>query len=389
MSQITDQIEDMASKGMRKSQIAQELGVSLRYVQQCTAGKFEPDLRGSSHPSTIDDEVLYLRNEVGRLQREVDERRRDTGSVKSFFREAIEHMGRVKAEPPAYHPPKVKPGSVRINSPVVAVAQWCDWHMGKVQRPDEIEGFGEFSPDLAKIRMASYARAFQKWVEAHRSVYTVNELHILVLGDLISGMIHDELMVTAAFPVPVQVVEAARLLSWSIAQLSPHYATTVVHFIVEDNHSRLTRKPQSSQAGINSFNYLVGMFSRERLLDVPNLLFNIYPQFQRTVEVGGRHYLLSHGHKVQGWAGFPYYGLERRAHREAMKRMVTGIGKFDRVVIGHWHAPLCHPYYWIGGSLSGTDAYDHSAGRHAAPSQAAWMVHPRHGEFDRTDFDLK
>ena len=27
-------------------------------------------------------------------------------------------------------------------------------------------------------------------------------------------------------------------------------------------------------------------------------------------------------------------------------------------------------------------------GRHAAPSQAAWMVHPRHGEFDRTDFDL-
>ena len=93
--------------------------------------------------------------------------------------------------------------------------------------------------------------------------------------------------------------------------------------------------------------------------------------------------------EIGGWAGFPYYGLERRAHREAIKRMTTGLGKFDRVILGHWHAPLCHPYYWIGGSLSGTDAYDHGQGRHAAPSQAAWMVHPRHGEFDRTDFDLE
>lgn len=389
MSKITESIKELAGRGKRKSEISKILGISLRYVQAQLAGKYEPDQRGSVHPATVDDEVCYLRNQVCQLQREVDARKRDTGAVKAFFREAVEHMDRVQVDPPEYRAPKVKPGSVRIHSPVVAVAQWCDWHVGKVQPPDEIEGFGEFSPELAKSRMASYVRAFSKWVEAHRSVYTINELSILVLGDLISGMIHDELMVTAAYPVPVQVVEAARLLSWSIAQLSPRYAKTVVHFVVEDNHSRLTHKPQSSQAGLNSFNYLVGMFTRERLLDVPNLSFNIYPQFQRTVEVGGRHYLLSHGHKVQGWAGFPYYGLERRAHREAMKRMVTGIGKFDRVIIGHWHAPLCHPYYWIGGSLSGTDAYDHSAGRHAPPSQAAWMVHPRHGEFDRTDFDLK
>ena len=179
------------------------------------------------------------------------------------------------------------------------------------------------------------------------------------------------------------------LLSDSIAWLSAHYASTTVHFVVEDNHARLTKKPQSSEAGLNSLNYLVGFIASQRLTEIKGLTFNIYPMFQRTVEILGRRYLLTHGHKVQGWAGFPYYGLERRAHREAIKRMTTGLGKFDRVILGHWHAPLCHPYYWIGGSLSGTDAYDHGAGRHAPPSQAAWMVHPRHGEFDRTDFDLE
>lgn len=335
-----------------------------------------------------DEEVLALRGQVAELQRRLAEYKRDTGSLKSFFNSVVEHLDRVKDEPSQYRTPKPKPGAVRINSPVAAVAQWNDWHVGKVQRPDEIEGFGEFNPMLAGNRMRSYVSAFQKWVEAHRSVYTVKELHVLALGDLISGDIHDELRVTNAWPAPVQVVQAAVLLSDSVAALAAHYEKTVVHFVVEDNHARLTKKPQSSEAGLNSLNYLVGFIARERLQEVKAVEFNLYPMFQKTVEIMGRRYLLTHGHKVQGWAGFPYYGLERRAHREAMKRMTTGLGKFDRVILGHWHAPLCHPYYWIGGSLSGTDAYDHSAGRHAAPSQAAWMVHPRHGEFDRTDFDM-
>jgi hypothetical protein len=340
-----------------------------------------------------DEEVRDLRATVAEMRRRLDQYKRDTGSLKTFFREigeALQAAGlHPKPEPLLYRTPGPKGGRIRINSPVVAVAQWNDWHMGKIQRPDEIEGFGEFSPEIARLRMTSFAVAFQKWVEAHRSVYTVDELRILVLGDLISGDIHDELKVTNAYPAPVQVVEAALLLSDSINSLRPHYKRTVVEFVTEDNHVRLTHKPQSTEAGLNSFNYLVGYIARERLMSAPGVTFNIHPMFQRTVEVAGRRYLLTHGHKVSGWAGFPYYGLERRAHREAMKRMTTGMAKFDRVILGHWHAPLCHPYYWIGGSLSGTDAYDHSAGRHAQPSQAAWMVHPRHGEFDRTDFDLK
>lgn len=63
--------------------------------------------------------------------------------------------------------------------------------------------------------------------------------------------------------------------------------------------------------------------------------------------------------------------------------------RFDLVVMGHWHAPLEHPYFLIGGSVSGTDAYDHQAGRQAEPQQVSWLVHPRWGEFDRTKWQLK
>ena len=75
--------------------------------------------------------------------------------------------------------------------------------------------------------------------------------------------------------------------------------------------------------------------------------------------------------------------------REALKRMnAADVRKFHKVVLGHWHAPLAHPWYWIGGSCSGTDAFDHGQGRHAEPQQVTWLIHPRHGEFARTEWTL-
>jgi hypothetical protein len=61
---------------------------------------------------------------------------------------------------------------------------------------------------------------------------------------------------------------------------------------------------------------------------------------------------------------------------------------FNKIVHGHFHTPFDTPLFSCGGSVSGTDAYDHGCGRHATPSQSAWMVHPKWGEFNRTNFQL-
>ena len=61
---------------------------------------------------------------------------------------------------------------------------------------------------------------------------------------------------------------------------------------------------------------------------------------------------------------------------------------FNKVLHGHFPQPFDTTLFSCGGSVSGTDAYDHQAGRHAVPSQSAWMVHPVWGEFNRTNFNL-
>jgi hypothetical protein len=265
-----------------------------------------------------------------------------------------------------------------------------DSHYGAIQDEDEVEGFGKYSPQISRARQYGFIRDVLDWTKLHRTVYSVPEAHVLVTGDLISGDIHDELRITNAFPAPRQAVESGEILAHQVAMLAPHFSKVVVQIITDDNHGRLARKPQAKEAGTNNWMYVVASIAQKLLNTHKNVMVNIWPMNQKVVVVNGRRYLLTHGHDVIGWAGFPYYGIERRTAREALKRMnAPDWTKFDRIIMGHWHAPLEHPYYWIGGSVSGTDAYDHKNGRHAEPQQLSWMVHPKWGEFDKTSWQLR
>lgn len=332
-----------------------------------------------------DEEILDLRDKLTKATERLEQYKRQTGSIKSFFRDVEEAIVALDPDPIEYKQPTKDP---KVLSPCSAVAQHSDGHLGKVQDADEVEGFNMVNPDITIERSMRFMRGFLEWVFIHRSSYRINEAVILSTGDHISGDIHDDLRVTNAYPAPVQTVEAGKLFSDMIHYIAPHFEKVRIEYVTEDNHSRLTRKPQAREAGLNTFNYIVAHIAKQRLKKHKNVEFNIYPKYSELVKVQNQRYLITHGHEVKGWAGFPYYGIERKAGREAIRRMMSNLNKFDKIIMGHWHSPLTHPWYWIGGSVSGTDAYDHKNGRHAEPSQPAWIVHPKYGEFDRTDFTL-
>ncbi|MDO8640223.1 MAG: hypothetical protein Q7R33_01655 [Nitrosarchaeum sp.] len=339
----------------------------------------------STFKAALSEKVQEVERRAKAANSQLSEYRREHGKLQVFFDELKDLIPTIAPQPLSI----TKHKSTKVSSPCCAVMCVNDLHYGAVQDASEVEGFGEFSPEIAKARMTSYTEKALNWVELHRTNYTINELVVLALGDLISGDIHDELRVTNAFPAPVQCVGAGELIAAQIAALAPHFEKVRVEFVVEDNHARLTKKPQAKEAGLNSFNYIVGYIAKTLLKEHKNVVFNMYPQYEATVTVLNSRYLLCHGHGVMGWAGFPWYGVERKISKEALKRMNgPDMNKFNRVIGGHWHTPLATPWYWFSGSVSGTDAYDHKQGRHSVPSQAAWIVHPRYNEFDRTDFEL-
>jgi len=337
------------------------------------------------------EESEVLRRQLKEKDEILKNYRLEHGKLEIFFKAITEQLQPITPIQPLYVKTNKK------GSPVEAVMQISDAHMGAVQLMEEIEGCNNFSPEICRNRQIDYVRRFIRWVELHRNVYVIPEVSILVTGDLLSGDIHQELQVTNAFPVPVQCVKAGEVLSEQVALIAPYFKKVKVHFIVADNHSRLTKKPQSKEEGYNSYNYIVGKLAELHLAKHPNVQFNIYPMFEKVVQVSERQYLIAHGHNIRGWMGIPWYSVERHVGKEAMNRMeiimneqsrMKEIG-FHKYIFGHYHTPFDHPHYSCCGSVSGTDAYDHKSGRHAEPSQSSWLVHPKHGEFNRINFNLK
>ena len=91
--------------------------------------------------------------------------------------------------------------------------------------------------------------------------------------------------------------------------------------------------------------------------------------------------------------GIPWYGIERDLGRESRRRLdrlqeqlrrdAPVEGLMDYGLGAHWHTPFVGPSfrYLVNGSLSGTNEFDHSCGRHAPPQQVAALISPKHGLF--------
>jgi len=332
-----------------------------------------------------------LRRQIADKDAVLDGYKKEHGKLEDFFAQVTSQILPVLPLESVY-----EKGSGKVGTPCAAVMRISDGHMGAVQIPDEIEGFGEFNPELCRSRQVDYAQRFCKWVDTNRGAYQIDEVHVVVTGDLISGDIHDELRVTNAFPTPVQCVRAAEVLVEQVRLVASDFAKVVVHFLVEDNHARLTKKPQAKEAGYNSLNYVVGKLAEVYLSNLTNVEFNIYPQFEKIIHVLNRQYLISHGHGIKGWMGVPWYGIERHVGKEAKNRLqiimdditrAKDVG-FHKYLFGHYHTYIETDLYSCCPSVSGTDAHDHKNGRHGLPGQSSWLIHPKYAEFNWINFKL-
>ena len=324
-------------------------------------------------------EVEHLREEVKAVRNALQAERRVTGEARMAALELTSAIQSVKPQKMEYKPTN------KSDTPVTAVLHLTDLHEGEVTERDEVEGFGEFNPIIFTQRLTTLGERFLDYIKVQRNGYNIPRLQILGTGDYISGGIHEELKVTNAYPEPVQAVECGYKLGALIAMLAPHFHQIDTDWITLDNHGRMTRKNQAAQGGENNWGYVVAHIIRQMCAGLPNVTVRVHAKPSTLVRVGDKErYLCFHGHQIKGWAGLPYYGFDRRVAMEAVKRMGLIDEAFTKLVFGHFHQSVNTLTYNSGGSLSGTNAFDHSCGRHAHAHQTSWLVHKKHGEFGFT-----
>lgn len=331
------------------------------------------------------DEVReHLRARIRQQEEEIRRLRESLGGKR-------EMMDLVKAslkaiEAPKQHVVKIEKGA--STKEVVSTNLYSDWHIGEVTNPEETENFGEFNYAVADARLKKLSEDQIRWADKQRNAYNIQDAALLMLGDWVSGGIHHELEVTNEFPVPVQAVKAGVLMGELFRTLSPHFREITVYEVSGDNHGRLTRKPQAKQKGFNNWSFVTYAVANQYCSSVKNVKVIQHQGMKDVARVAGKNFLLEHGDTIRSHMGIPLYGILRSRWREAARRMNTD-RTFDYYALAHFHVPYWMETCIIGnGSLTGTSEFDHSCGRHAEPSQVAFLTHPNHGIFNFTAFEL-
>lgn len=354
-----------------------------------------------SDPTTVSRAVRALANEQTAEDRLQDERDHLKSQLKqaevalkryreqeSFEQRLEDHITYAVENNPYTQPlsrPKETTGKAKAKAHEFLLCV-SDAHYGEVVKPEEALGL-KYDTEIATRRIQHVRDTTFRYLELRESVYPVNKITIAVLGDMLSGIIHEELEVTNEIVMVDQATEVAHLLYNLFSDAAARF-DEVEMVIMPGNHPRLFKKPRHKQK-FNNFEFLMGKMvqsivnavnpDNDKLkVIVPRDLIYVHPIFDYRIG-------MTHGDGVMSnsFAGIPFYGMRNR--REAIQALMSQMGqkRLDMLLMGHFHQYVdwkgeCDIV--INPSIKGGDEFGMST-RYQAPEAMQLLMewHPEHG----------
>jgi len=316
----------------------------------------------------------------------VREGQRTIQLLKKYLGEALEYrdelMDACRTLPVPKSPPQL-PKPHKSTHPCSIVSLISDWHIGEKVSAEETQGFGGFDLAIAERRVAELGDTIIRYTQAQRSAYQIEHCAVLVLGDMISGELHEDFVRTNELAIAEQPARAAGLLAEYLNRLSGAFKRVDV-YIIPGNHGRSQRKPPSKLAVVSNYEWTMQQILCVMLRDNHRIKITAYKSAMEVVHVTGHRFLIMHGDGIAAYKRTPFYGFQNLVSSEALKRLGTDRW-FDFVTIGHWHVPADFAgKLFINGCLCGYTEYNQKQShQHCGASQVAFLLHPKHGIFNR------
>lgn len=287
------------------------------------------------------------------------------------------------------HRPIVTPDWMRVpsapGSPGTPIAMWSDWHWGEVVLGPEVRGLNQFNREISHARLHTLVTKTIELCFDHRKSPDASRIIVCLGGDMISGIIHEELQDTNHEYLMETLYDLTDKLHWALSELLKVFKHVAVYCVV-GNHGRMGKKPRYKGKVKTSYEW--GLYKNLQVLfkSNPDIVFNIPDSADIPFSVNGVDFLLTHGDTlgVKGGDGIigavgpiirgktKIKGAEARVNRH-----------FGVLLIGHWHQwmPLAHNGVVVNGSMKGFDEFAMLAIRaeFQLPIQGLLFAHPTYG----------
>jgi len=273
--------------------------------------------------------VRSMRSRMDKLQRENERLKLRLGDQERFYdslRDCIKMLPTPRLE--RLQKPKLS------HAESGAVLSISDVHAEEYVDLEEMEGFASYDWETFLCRMWWTANKTVELTNIMRQSGEVNNLDILLLGDMLTGEIHLDLLRTNTFDLPMAVVNTGYVLAQTVSVLSGHFSNVKVTGVC-GNHGRQDEKPAAKNKSDRNWDTAVYKIAALLTADNPRVTWNIPRSPATIVKVPGASILAKHGDGIKMQGTKPYYGLARDTAQEHAKR--RGKNDFDWVFQGHLH----------------------------------------------------
>jgi hypothetical protein len=267
------------------------------------------------------------------------------------------------------------------------VLMLSDLHLDEVVDKYEMDGANEYDRAIAEARLEQIVYGVVKLLRRFISGVEIDGLFLAMLGDIVTGIIHDELARTNEAPVPDTIVHWVPLIASAIKFLADELDVPIHVACVDGNHDRLFKQVPAKQRATSSLAWVIYNWLADSLRDDPRITFGLTTSAEQIVPVYDTKLLLSHGDSFRsaGGVGGLYPSLLKWLLRRHDYYSSVSHG-FDYALIGHWHQPLWGQDFVVNGSLKGYDEYAKQGGfKFNVPSQQLFVVTPERGMTQRLE----
>ena len=275
----------------------------------------------------------------------------------------------------------------------IVVAPLTDTHIGEYINENQMVGMNSYDMELFNKRLYGWANQLLALVNYRRNIANIDILIIPMLGDMISGDIHDELARSNVENNMMQMLKGAYLISQAILLLAPHFKEIRVPCVV-GNHGRMTHKPVMKNRVTTDWDYMlyqwVAVFLKNQKhikFEIPESFFHIFPVYNNKI-------LIMHGDSIAGGGNSVSIlnSISKLRSAVQFKNNIniemdvdkTELNHFDTVMMGHFHRvdeiDIGTGELHICGCIKGVDEFAlQKLHVSTKPKQIATYWHPLHG----------